>query len=45
RAAERGFIDEIILPEQTRRKLIKSFAALARKEGHQPQRKHGNIPL
>jgi propionyl-CoA carboxylase beta chain len=44
-AAERGFIDEVILPEDTRRKLIKSFSALLHKRKEGPRRKHGNIPL
>ena len=45
RAARRGFIDEVILPKETRRKLIKGFASLNHKEVDQPKRKHGNIPL
>jgi propionyl-CoA carboxylase beta chain len=45
RAAKRGFIDEVILPGETRRKLIKGFASLENKEVAQPRRKHGNIPL
>ena len=45
RAARRGFIDEVILPRETRRKLIKGFASLIHKEVDQPKRKHGNIPL
>ncbi|MHC5202009.1 acyl-CoA carboxylase subunit beta [Myroides sp. LJL119] len=45
RAAQRGFIDEVILPSQTRRKLIKAFAMLETKEITLPNRKHGNIPL
>ena len=44
-AAERGFIDEVILPEDSRRKIIKAFAVLANKKKATPQRKHGNIPL
>lgn len=44
-AAERGFIDEVILPKDTRRKLIKAFAMLENKEVVRPKRKHGNIPL
>ena len=44
-AAERGFIDEVILPHNTRRKLIKAFAMLENKEVNIPHRKHGNIPL
>ena len=45
RAARRGFIDEVIVPRETRRKLIKGFASLNQKEVDQPKRKHGNIPL
>jgi propionyl-CoA carboxylase beta chain len=44
-AAERGFIDEVILPKNTRRKLIKAFKTLENKEVNKPKRKHGNIPL
>lgn len=44
-AAERGFIDEVILPKHTRRKLIKAFSMLENKEVNKPKRKHGNIPL
>jgi propionyl-CoA carboxylase beta chain len=44
-AAERGFIDEVILPKDTRRKLIKAFSMLEQKEVNKPKRKHGNIPL
>ena len=44
-AAERGFIDEVILPEETRRKLIRAFATIDRKSLPRPNRKHGNIPL
>ncbi|HLT33398.1 MAG TPA: carboxyl transferase domain-containing protein, partial [Aquaticitalea sp.] len=45
RAAQRGFIDEVILPKDTRRKLIKAFKMLEHKEVQLPKRKHGNIPL
>ncbi len=45
RAARRGFIDEVILPKDTRRKLIKVFSMLENKEVEKPKRKHGNIPL
>lgn len=44
-AAARGFIDEVILPEESRRKLIKGFASLRNKNKRKPVRKHGNIPL
>lgn len=45
RAAKRGFIDEVILPKDTRRKLLKTFAMLETKEVQIPWKKHGNIPL
>ncbi len=45
RAAQRGFIDEVIHPKDTRRKLIKAFAMLENKVEKLPQKKHGNIPL
>ncbi len=45
RAAERGFIDEVILPEETRIKLIKAFKMLENKVVNLPRKKHGNIPL
>ncbi|RIV32561.1 acyl-CoA carboxylase subunit beta [Flagellimonas lutimaris] len=45
RAAKRGFIDEVILPKDTRSKLLKTFAMLEKKEVQTPWKKHGNIPL
>ncbi|WP_106791114.1 acyl-CoA carboxylase subunit beta [Aquimarina sp. Aq78] len=45
RAAQRGFVDEVILPKNTRRKLIKGFSMLENKIIERPDRKHGNIPL
>lgn len=45
RAARRGFIDEVIYPKNTRRKLIKAFQMLEGKNVETPKRKHGNIPL
>lgn len=44
-AAQRGFVDEVILPQDTRKKLIKAFSMLENKESVLPKRKHGNIPL
>ncbi|MEN8816692.1 MAG: acyl-CoA carboxylase subunit beta [Nonlabens sp.] len=44
-AAARGFIDEVILPKNTRRKLIKAYKALENKTSSLPKKKHGNIPL
>jgi propionyl-CoA carboxylase beta chain len=45
RAANRGFVDEVILPEQTRAKLIKGFESLENKAVPPRRKKHGNIPL
>lgn len=45
RAAARGFIDEVIEPRETRRKLIKAFSMLENKQVDIPKRKHGNIPM
>lgn len=45
RAAERGFVDEVIEPAQTRKKLIRAFAMLENKVATLPKKKHGNIPL
>lgn len=45
RAAARGFIDEVIEPRETRRKLIKAFSMLVNKKVLQPRRKHGNMPM
>ena len=43
--AQRGFIDEVILPKDTRRKLIKAYTLLENKVAVLPKKKHGNIPL
>ncbi len=45
RAAERGYVDEVILPENTRQKLIRAFEMLQNKVDTLPKKKHGNIPL
>ncbi|TDB65357.1 acyl-CoA carboxylase subunit beta [Arundinibacter roseus] len=45
RAAHRGYVDEVIYPEQTREKLIRAFAMLENKVANLPRKKHGNIPL
>jgi len=45
RAAERGFIDEVIEPKDTRIKLIKAFKMMENKVDKLPKKKHGNIPL
>jgi propionyl-CoA carboxylase beta chain len=44
-AAERGYVDEILEPRFTRRKLITTFAMLRNKRDRNPPKKHGNIPL
>ena len=44
-AAERGFIDEVIYPKDTRRKLIRAFSSLKSKAVSLPKKKHGNIPM
>ncbi|MCH8954478.1 acyl-CoA carboxylase subunit beta [candidate division KSB1 bacterium] len=44
-AAERGYIDEIIEPQKTRPKLIRSLEMLENKVDSNPRKKHGNIPL
>ncbi|MBL7848273.1 MAG: acyl-CoA carboxylase subunit beta [Cyclobacteriaceae bacterium] len=45
RAAHRGYIDEVIFPDQTREKLIRAFQMLENKVATLPKKKHGNIPL
>jgi propionyl-CoA carboxylase beta chain len=44
-AAERGFVDEVILPRTTRIKLVQALATLDHKRDKNPPKKHGNIPL
>jgi propionyl-CoA carboxylase beta chain len=44
-AAERGFIDDVIEPKDTRKKLIYYFSLLENKVDSNPKKKHGNIPL
>jgi propionyl-CoA carboxylase beta chain len=44
-AAERGYIDDVIEPHQTRPRLIRALRVLQSKRVEQPKRKHGNIPL
>ncbi|GAB4402787.1 MAG: acyl-CoA carboxylase subunit beta [Bacteroidia bacterium] len=45
RAAARGYIDEVIYPEETRIKVIRAFEMLSNKAELRPRKKHGNIPL
>ncbi len=44
-AAERGYVDDVIEPAQTRSRLIKSLEMLETKRDRNPWKKHGNIPL
>ena len=44
-AAERGYVDSVLEPEETRRRLIADLEMLASKRKSNPDRKHGNIPL
>ena len=44
-AASRGYVDDIILPRQTRKKVGESFDLLKTKNLSNPWKKHGNIPL
>jgi propionyl-CoA carboxylase beta chain len=44
-AAERGYIDEVIEPKDTRRRLIQALEVLHTKRDQNPPKKHGNIPL
>ena len=44
-AAERGFIDAVIRPRDTRKKLIQALDMLDTKRDKNPSKKHGNIPL
>jgi propionyl-CoA carboxylase beta chain len=44
-AAERGFIDDVIIPHETRPKVISALQTLLTKRQAGPKRKHGNIPL
>lgn len=44
-AAQRGFIDDVIMPSTTRRRLIEELSLLKDKKLSNPWKKHGNIPL
>jgi acetyl-CoA carboxylase carboxyltransferase component len=44
-AAERGFVDDVIDPAETRRKVVAGFEMLLSKREELPHRKHGNVPL
>ena len=44
-AAERGYVDDVIDPAETRKVLARSLGLLKSKREELPQRKHGNVPL
>lgn len=44
-AAKEGYVDDVILPENTRPRLIQSLESIINKRDERPQKKHGNIPL
>lgn len=44
-AAARGYVDDVIMPEQTRQRVISTLFALEGKQDPRPRKKHGNIPL
>ena len=45
RVAERGYVDDVIVPSQTRQRLIRALERLSSKRDTNPPKKHGNIPL
>ncbi len=45
KAAERGFIDEVIMPHSSRRRIARAFASLRNKSQSTPWKKHDTIPL
>jgi propionyl-CoA carboxylase beta chain len=44
-AAERGYVDDVIEPRETRRRLTQALELLRTKRDQNPPRKHGNLPL
>ena len=44
-AAERGYVDDVIEPSETRRKIVAGLRLLETKREEMPKRKHGNVPL
>ena len=44
-AAERGYVDDVIQPSETRRKVVAALRVLRSKREDLPNRKHGNVPL
>ena len=45
KAAESGYVDGVIYPEDTRPTLVRALEMLKNKQDHNPPKKHGNIPL
>lgn len=45
KAAERGYVDQVIEPKETRRKIIQTLKMLTKKSEQRPNKRHGNIPL
>jgi propionyl-CoA carboxylase beta chain len=44
-AAERGYIDDVIMPHQTRRRIARALAMLKSKQVEMPKKKHDNLPV
>jgi acetyl-CoA/propionyl-CoA carboxylase carboxyl transferase subunit len=44
-AADRGFVDDVIEPTETRQRLVDDLTMLQTKRGDQPDKKHGNLPI
>ena len=44
-AASRGYVDEVILPEETKSRIVNAFVMLENKSVTPPLKKHGNLPL
>jgi len=44
-SAQRGYIDDVIFPRETRHRIIRSLQFLEGKKRERPERRHGNIPL
>ena len=45
KAAERGYVDDIIQPDETRSRIVNALKVLETKERPQPKRRHDNLPL
>ncbi|MEM7348842.1 MAG: carboxyl transferase domain-containing protein, partial [Chloroflexota bacterium] len=44
-AAQRGFIDDVIMPHSTRRRVLRAFESLKSKKQSLPEKRHDNIPI